>query len=77
MDWLCGPGEHYLLQCTELGNSLTRAESLMKEHEEFEIKTKVNDTNLFVLTFVLNKGECNAYFDWLTWLSLLLTFYEN
>lgn len=40
IEWLCGPGEAYLLKNTNLGNSLTSAEALMKKHEEFESQTK-------------------------------------
>jgi hypothetical protein len=40
IEWLCGPGEEYLLKNTKLGNSLTSAEGLMKKHEEFETQAK-------------------------------------
>lgn len=42
-NWVLGPGESYLANSNDIGDSVISCEILRKEHEEFELSARVRE----------------------------------
>ena len=42
VDWIVGPGEKLLASQVDIGNSLSEADQLRREHEKLELKCTVS-----------------------------------